>query len=317
MNVPAINFTPTIAVSKSFQSPVSKSAEQPQVNKLGAYPSYYCPNISFGGSKFGTIDFDYDFYDTVNDIINNHLDKMELTKGLSKDEQKNFRNTLLSSDKTTLAHFMFDKKPSVLLNGECPYFKNNDQYSFVRRTIEIPLKNHKTYIANNIFIINKELTKQTIDENKELYTKRMKLDADTPTEEIYEELIGENSPLKYQEGYDDIIGVTLGFSPINSVLFQVEQDIPNKLELRKQPRRYAKELDKSFNSANSPYKDFSDEFKTNIQTSIDYIKNHSFRKPDLGPIGYAYIHIAPDKNHTQKIIKDAESIIDEAGKITG
>lgn len=295
--------------NKSFATPNTIKSE------LGAFPQYYCPNISFNSAKFGSFDFEYDFYKFSHNIINNHLDEMELTKELSESEQEDFKTNLFSSDKTTLMHFMFDKKPSILLNGEFPYFKNNDKYSFVRRILDIPLKDNKSYLASNIFILNNELVKQTINENRELYTKRMGLDEAISTEKIYETLIGENSPLKEQTGYDDIVGITLGFSPINSILFQVEQDIPNKLEVRKRPAFYASELDKAFNSNFSTYKDFSEDFKTNVQSSIDFIKNNSFRKPDLGSIGYGYIHIAPDEKHTQKIVKDAEDVLEQAKSI--
>lgn len=315
MQVSAIQFTPAIIQPNARNNKPCTIVNNAQ-SKIGVFPSYYCSNIAFNGSKFGSIDFDYDFYKVSNNIIKNHLDKMELTKNLSEEEHDDFRNNLFSCDKMTLMHFMFDKKPSILLNGDFPYFKNNDKYNFVRRGLNIPLKDNKSYLANNIFIINKELTKQTIDENKELYKKRMGLQEDVSTDEIYEKLTGDDSPLKQQEGYDDIIGITLGFSPVNSILFQLEQDVPDKIELRRHPRIYAENLDKAFNSETSPYKDFSDEFRANVQSSIDYIKDNYFRKPDLSQIGYGYIHIAPDKNHTQKIIKDAESIIDEAEKIT-
>lgn len=314
MQISNIRFTPTQLQPTSINNR-SSVVQTPAKSNIGEFPSYYCPNISFNGSKFGTIDFEFDFYNLSNDIINNHLDKMELTKDLTEDEQKDFRSNLFSSDKPTLLNFFMRTKPSILLTGNYPYFENNDKYDFVPRVLDIPLK---TTISKtpNMFILNKELTKQTIEENKELYTKRMGFEDDASTDEIYEKLIGEDSPLKRQEGYDDIIGVTLGFSPVNSILFQLEQNLPNKIETRKKPSIHAQLLDKEFNSETSPYKDFSDEFKSNIQSKIDSVKAHYFRAPNLHPIGYSYIHLAPDEKHTQKIIKGAETIMDEAKKIT-
>lgn len=314
MNISSVSFTPSITNSQHLQAHSNKAVEKPQIKNLGVFPSYYCSNISFNGSKFSSIDFEFDFYNASKEIIDNHLDKMELTKGLSEDEQDDFRSNLFSNDKTTLMHFMFDKKPSILLNGEYPYFENNDKYSFVRRTLDIPLTNNKSYLSSNIFMINNELAKQTIEENKELYTKRMGLDENSSTEEVFEELIGDNSPLRHKKGYDDIIGITLGFSPINSILFQVEQDVPDNIELRRRPSMYKKKMNESFNSESSPYKDFSEGFKSNVQSKIDKLDKY-FRKSDLAPIGYAYIHIAPDEQHTQKIIKDAEDILDKAEEI--
>ena len=154
MHVSAIQFTPAIIQPNARNNkscPIINNAQ----SKIGAFPNYYCPNIAFNGSKFGSVDFDYDFYKVSDNIIKNHLDKMELTKGLSEDEHDDFRSNLFSCDKMTLMHFMFDKKPSILLNGEFPYFENNDKYNFVRRTLDIPLKDNKSYRTNNIFILNK------------------------------------------------------------------------------------------------------------------------------------------------------------------
>ena len=53
----------------------------------------------------------------------------------------------------------------------------------------------------------------------------MGLDEKASIDDIYEKLVGEDSPLKKQDGYDDLIGVTLGFSPINCILFQLERNI--------------------------------------------------------------------------------------------
>ena len=310
MQVSTIGFNPTpiqpttkynkvLAPQQSFQS------------RLGEFPSYYCPNIAFGRSIIDSADFQFNFYNASNDIINNHLDKMELTKDLTKNQQQNFKKNLFTADKPTLLNFFMNTKPSILLAGEFPYFENNDKYSFVRRTLKTPTKT--SIVENsNLFILNKEQTKQTINENKELYTKRMDLEPNTPTDDIYEHLIGEDSPLKQQHGYDDIIGVTLGFSPINSILFQLEQNLPEKGSTRRSPIYHANLIDKEFNSENSPYKDFSDEFKSNIQSSIDFIKKNSFRKEDLQPIGYSYIQLAPDEEFTEKLINDAQSNLKKA-----
>lgn len=314
MQVSSIGFNPTPIQPTTNYNKLSAHQNSFQ-SKIGEFPSYYCPNISFGHSISESIDFENDFYNTSNDIINNHLDKMELTKDLTKSQQQSFKKNLFSTDKPTLLNFFMDTKPSVLLAGKFPYFKNNDKYSFVRRTLKTPTRT-SIVESPNIFILNNKLTKQTIDENKELYTKRMDLEPDTPTDEIYENLIGENSPLKQQHGYDDIIGITLGFSPINSILFQLEQNLPEKGSTRRSPILHANLVDKEFNSENSPYKDFSEDFKSNVQSSIDFIKKNSFKKEDLYPIGYSYIQLAPDEKFTQKLINNAQSNLKKAKEIT-
>lgn len=282
---------------------------------IGIFPNYYCPNISFGRSIIDDADFQYDYYKAANDLIENKLDKLELTKDLSSEEQDDFKNNLFATDKLTLVPFIMDTKPSILLTGEFPYFQNSDKYDFVSRILNSKTK--KSIVTTpNKFILNKELTKKTIDENKEIYTKRMNLDDNSSVDTIYKKLVGENSPLKEQYGFDDIIGITLGFSPINSVLFQLEDYIPDKIFSRRNPINHAQQLDEVFNSETSPYNNFSDEFKEKVQESIDFIKNRSFRKEDFTPIGYSYIQLAPDEDFSNKLIKDAQINLDKATEIS-
>ena len=277
-------------------------------NDIGTFPCYYCPNIHFG-SKFGEIDFEYDFYAKANDIIKNQLDEMELTKDLSEIEQEDFRKNLFACDKPTMLQFFCDKKPSVLLTGDFPYFENNEKYDFVRRTITASLKNNRVKELNNTFVINKELTKKTIEDNKELYTKRLGFEDESSVEDIYNTLVGESSPLKKQEGYDDIIGVTLGFSPINSILFQLEKRIPNYLDVRRQSYLHSEMLKKELYSRDSVYNNFSLDFISKISDAIDDIKRPQSRRRDLTPTGYSYIQFVSDDKHTTKIIRDSENIL--------
>lgn len=310
MQVSTINFNTKLytTVLKQQKDNLHKDNFKPKSN---IYPSYYCPNISFGHSIIDTADFQFEYYDISNKLINENLDNFELTKDLTKNEQNDFRKNLFSSDKLTLVPFLMNTKPSILLTGDYPYFQNNDKYDFVHRILKSKTTN-SIITTQNTFILNKDLTKQTIDNNKELYTKRMGLNYNTPTEDIYNELIGENCPLKEQHGYDDIIGITLGFSPINSILFQLEQTQPDTISSRRNPTYHAKLLDKAFNDENSPYKDFSDDFKNNVQKSIDYIKTRSFRKEDFVPIGYSYIQLAPDDKFNEKLINEATNNLNKA-----
>ncbi len=280
----------------------------PIKNKLGAFPSYYCPNINFG-NKLDPSDFIYDFYIKAKDTAENHLDKMELTKNLSEEEQEDFRNNLSTDDKCSLLQFFYDKKPSVLLAGDFPYFKNNEKYDFVRRTITPKDRNNSTVEHQNIFIINKELTKNVIKENKELYTKRMNLNDDTSIDNIYKELVSTDSPLKKQYGYDDIIGITLGFSPVNSSLFQLERNVYDHLELRKHPYAQSEIFKQEFHSDDCVYKNFSNKFKSNVEDAIDSLKRPQPRRVDMSKLGYSVIQFVTDEKHTQKILNDTKDIL--------
>ena len=312
MRLQTTNFTPNNTYYSCNKQENNKTNELPTLTKnLGAFPSYYCPNINFG-SKFGEIDFEFDFYATANNIINNHLDKMELTKNLTPKEREDFAKNLIPCDKPTLLQFLFDNKPSILLTGDLPYFENNDKYDFVRRTILSKGANNKTIKFNNTFIINKELTKQKISENKDFYSKRMELGKDTSVDKIYQKLISEDSPLKKQTGYDDIIGITLGFPPMDSILFQLEKGIPNYLQIRNRPYAQANFLQRELYSGDSVYKNFSQEFFTNVDAAIESIKRPQYRQKDLTPIGYIFTPFVPDEDYTKRIIKSSEKVLENA-----
>lgn len=288
-----------------------RTSNQSLTNQISTFPSYYCPNINFG-SKFGEIDFEFDFYNCANNIIKNHLDKMELTKDLDKEQQEDFRNKLTPCDKPTLLQFLFDNKPSILLTNDCTYFKNNDKYNFVRRTLTSTRKDGKTIEFPNTFIINKELTKQTIAENKIFYTKRMNLKEDTSIDEIYNKLVGEDSPLKRIHGADDIIGMTLGFPKMDSILYQLEKGIPNYLSIRNRPYAQSKFLYQELYSGNNVYKDFPPQFLSSVESAIESIKHPESRQVNLTPIGYVYTPFVINENYTKRIIKTSEAVLEKA-----
>ena len=314
MKLQSLNLSQISTYNTSLPQQRNKAISNvPTKNKIGAFPSYYCPNINFG-SRFGEIDFSFDFYNCGSNIINYHLDKMELTKNLNKAEQEDFRKNLFSSDKPNLLQFFNDKKPSVLLSSDFPYFQNNDKYNFVRRTINSKIKDNKIVQHQNTFILNKELTKQTIEENKELYTKRMGLKKDASVEDIYEKLVGEDSPLKQQNGYDDIVGITLGFSPINCVLFQLERNIPNRIDSRKNRYVHSEILKRELYSSDCVYSNFSDKFFSKVENALDDLKRYRGRHIDLGDVGYMCIQFVPDEQHTQKVIRNSEEILEKNKK---
>lgn len=314
MKIQSLNLYTASAYNRSLNQQNNKPVSNPIAkNEIGSFPSYYCPNINFG-TRFGDIDFEFDFYNCANNIINHHLGKMELTKDLNEAEQKDFRKNLFSGDKPNLLQFFNDKKPSVLLSSDFPYFENNDKYDFVRRTLTSTIKDNKTTQFHNTFIINKELTKETIKENQELYTKRMGLNNDASVDDIYEKLVGEDSPLKKQDGYDDIIGVTLGFSPINCVIFQLERNLPDRLDLRRRPHIQSEILKRELYSEDSVYRNFNFPFLTKVENALDDLKRPHGRKIDLSNVGYMSIEFVPDQKHTQKIIRNSEEILEKNRK---
>ncbi len=249
--------------------------------------------------------FTENYVQNANEILENHLDKLELTKNFNDLEKDELKNNL-QGDETSFVTFALGEKPSILIVGNNPFIKSNENYDVIRRTLNIPLKNKEIQV-DNTFILNKKLTKQTIEENKELYIKGMGLDENADTEEIYNYLIGENSPLKNNTQHD-LIGITLGYSPINSIIFQLEQNTPNFMELRNDINSYKKGLLNTLLKEDSPYKDYDSNFKKEIATAIRNIGNNNDTfDTKWSKYGYSYRNIVDDDAHDQKLIRRVTS----------
>ena len=249
--------------------------------------------------------FTENYVQNANEIFDNHLDKLEITKDLNNTEKKELKKNILG-DKIAFVSFALGEKPSILITGNNPFIKPNENYDVIRRTLNIPLKN-KIIQVDNTFILNKKLTKQIIDENKEIYIKGMELDKNANTEEIYNHLIGENSPLKHNTQHD-LIGITLGYSPINTIIFQLEQNTPNYNDLRNNMNSYKKGLLNTLFKENSPYKDFDENFKKEVATIIRNIDNSKdFLDTKWSKYGYSYRNIVDDDMHDQKLIQQISS----------
>ena len=263
-----------------------------------------------------TYNFAEEYTNNVQNILENHLDKIDITQNLTDKEKKEFIKNI-QGDESTFVTFAMNEKPCILIYGKNKFIKANDKYDVVRRKIIVPVKNKKINIHNTI-ILNKELTKKTIEDNKEIYIKRLGLDNNADTETIYNELIGENSPLKGNKKHD-IIGITLGYSPVNSIIYQLDQNIPNNIEQRDGLNTYKKNLLNQLFKEDSIYKDFDNNFKQKIATLIRNIGNDKQTfDTKWNKFGFTYINIVPDENHDKKLMehiiesyKKTQSILQE------
>ncbi len=257
--------------------------------------------------------FETNYQNTVDTILDKHLDKLELTQNLTDDEKETFLINL-DKDRNAFVTFALDGKPSVVLCGQNDFIKPSGKYDIVKRELNIPLKS-KTIKINNTFILNKEMVKQTIETNKELFTKRMNLNPNSDIDKIYETLISDKSPLKENEAHD-LIGVVLGYSPKNSILFQLDSSIPNNIDARKNLNSYKKIMMQKLYEKDSPYKNFDDSFKESIARDIVNIGNGE--KPfntDYRTYGYTCRNIVTDETHTQNLIKNITNSYKKAQRI--
>ena len=236
----------------------------------------------------------------VNEVLENKLDKIELTKNLTSPQKQDFL-TNIEPDRTSFCSLIFGDKPTVLLCGDLDYLKPTKEYDILKRKIRVNIKD-KDLTFDNTFILNKEKTKQTISDNIEFYKKRLDIKDETSVDDVYETLTGKNSPLLTNDKHD-IIGITLGFSPLNSVLFQLEQSSPDIVRNRKNLDKYKKLMLNELLSEKSSYNDFSQGFKDNVASAIRGIsdKEKTF-KNNFADFGYSSINIVDDDTHNQKIV---------------
>lgn len=119
------------------------------------------------------------------------------------------------------------------------------------------------------FMLNKNKVLEVINKNKSLYTTRLNLDASSSSEMIYEKLAGILQ--KDYLAYHDVTGVTLGFSPKNSMIFELSRDISSDIA-RYDVQTYKKLLLNKLYSADSPYKGLK---KSELDELADAIRSYS------------------------------------------
>lgn len=296
---------------------ITKELQKNEENKQKSLPkTTFCKDLicSTRQPAFTKV-FTINYQKTINTLLNDHLNKIDLTKKLSKSNKQKFLSNL-KGDEGSFCDFILGDKPSILLNGKHEYLTPTDKYDIIRRKIKV-VTPKKTYTFDNTFILNKEKTKHTINKNRDLYMQRLNLKEDCSTNDIYDILTSKNSPLLTNDKHD-IIGITLGFSPINSIIFQLEQSANYTRPDNKNLNSYKKLLLNTLHSEDSPYQNFSPEFMSKIAHAIRDIRiipnseNNTF-----APFGYTYVNIINDDTYNQRIVRSilktynrAKSLVD-------
>ena len=261
--------------------------------------------------------FDSEFKDEYSDnlayTLDNSLNKFELTKGFSSKDKREFYSTI-GSDYKSFAALCLDEKPSILLSGKLDYFKSTDNFDVLHLKVKSKDLNSNSCFKNTM-ILNKPLAKKVIEENKQLFTQRLDLNNEASVDNIYKKIIKSDAISNINNNHD-LLGVLLGFSPINSVLFHLDQQIPNNLEMRENVDKYRIAMLNNLLSEKSPYKDFNQLFKQNIASKIRIIGNDKDTfEAKWSEFGHTYINIVPDVVHDNKIINRIKNTSDKSKKI--
>lgn len=256
--------------------------------------------------------FENNYISTIDDLMVNHFDKLDIAQNLTPQE----REILLKNvdDKGSFIACMLGYKPSTIIDGKHNFLKQSDKFDYITRTVNVPV-NDKIVAFDTTMILNKEKTKDTIAENLDFYVKRMNMKVNSSVDDVYNELTGKNSPLKSNDAHD-IIGITLGYSPINSIIFQLEKNMQGSYNSRNDIPNFKNKLLNTLMSDNSPYNNFDNKFKSDIATAIRNIaQNDKLFETPYSKFGFCYVNFVPDSLYEQKVIKSVTNTFHSAKSI--
>ena len=134
-------------------------------------------------------------------------------------------------------------------------------------------------------ILNKKQVQEIVENNKEIYCRELGLDINTPTEKVYKKWLKciEN---EYPSGEKPFtFGLTLGYPKNSSIIYMLQSEngiICTDKELLKvfnqikgaNDERYRALLLKAFYNKDSPFKNYSEEFKREFE---HYVRTEDFR----------------------------------------
>lgn len=150
--------------------------------------------------------------ETVKKTVVN-LREMSALKNLSDNNISLLKNVFIESIADANAFFstISGIKPAAIITsfaGNMEFLNNIPNFDFIHE---------RKYGYNNSFIINKKAVMQIIEKNKGIFTSRLNLAPETPTEVVYR--VNRNN--LFNRANHDLIGITLGYPPIDCMIFQL------------------------------------------------------------------------------------------------
>ena len=225
--------------------------------------------------------------------------KIKCLEHLNTFEKITLKNTVENGLELDFYQTIFGTKPSCLISGD----KN---LGFLKKISlenkELEAINYKRFGNHHAILFNKNLVTEIIESNKDVFTDRLNLPADTPIGNVYKKL---KTALK-QNDYDDLLGITLGFPRKESIIYGLEQGVKktkniDTVELRKDVPKFKEAILEFIDSKDCPYK--NPQLKEEIKEIIYNISNI---KP-CNKRYYKYIKYTNDNDvAVNKSIKDFE-----------
>ncbi len=172
------------------------------------------------------------FQNKLDEMLDNDFEGFEIFAPFNEDERIDFIDYLEEgfSDTETFCMFAAGQKPSVLLSGAIEYIELAEKIKDVDKVKSKVIigDGEESFLINQIFLLNKSMVQEVINDNLELFTVRLGF----PEEKIYEQLISDNGPIAsggatMKSSYNDIIGLILGYPKTSCMIYELERRMPN------------------------------------------------------------------------------------------
>ena len=164
--------------------------------------------------------------------------------------------------------------------------------------------------TNTTYILNKEKVLEVIQRNKDFYICRLGLPKESPLEDIYSYMLQHKDKVFNcccEGNYQDIVGITLGFPRMSSILFQLEHltGSNSMFLLREDPAQYRKVLLSVLNNNKELYENLSpNEYNEIVQAIRNYVP---IKTKTLANKYYQYVKLA---NEPEEFARIEQSIAD-------
>lgn len=248
--------------------------------------------------------FFYGNEEVIKALDKSNFNKIKIFEDLSSREKNLVRKELVRSEAPEFFATLAGYKPATLasnVNG-LSKIKNNTKFNEIYDVVDVG--------KDLTYFINKKQLKEIIANNKDIYTLRMNLNKKTSVEEIYDTLIKDGD--KYLNSFyggknTDLVGITLGFPRLNSLIFNLEGKVGKSgvdtLKLREQPEMFKTKLLDVLNSPNSPYKNLDKSAKDELKKAI-----MSYQKSEgVDFKNYKFIKFVDEPKEFERISKNVEA----------
>lgn len=247
-----------------------------KIIKLNDIPSSQLGTLSYINKKqkdrLSNIDI-MTFKNLSQHMQETNLANIPKLSSLTSEERESLKSTLINLD--GFDEFLLtitDNKPATLI--------------FDMKDISIPdnIKDHKVIkkkFQNGItrcYILNTKEVKKIIDNNKELFEKRLNAQGKS-SEEIYNLLADSNrSPLLNNDinSVSDMVGLILGYPKTSSIIYYLAFNTRNPLNDKSCLQKSKDNLVDYIYSDESPYQNMDEDFLSDLTDDIQNITGHDF-----------------------------------------